>query len=58
MFVYWDTVLQKAKKDGKAWASIEEYRRLPLACLGVPAWVISLFWLVSLTILTASVAIY
>ena len=45
IFVYYDTVLQRAKKVDARWASIEEYRRLPLACLGGPLYVISLFWL-------------
>ena len=45
IFVYYDGVLQRAKKANKHWSSIEEYRRLPLACLGGPLYVISLFWL-------------
>lgn len=45
IFLYYDSVLQRAKKANKHWASIEEYRRLPLACLGGPLYVISLFWL-------------
>ena len=45
IFLYYDSVLQKARKANKPWASIEEYRRLPLACLGGPLYVISLFWL-------------
>lgn len=45
IFVYYDHVLQRAKKANKHWASIEEYRRLPLACLGGPLFVVSLFWL-------------
>ena len=45
IFIYYDGVLQRAKKANKHWASIEEYRRLPLACLGGPLYVISLFWL-------------
>ncbi|MDI1487744.1 MAG: hypothetical protein OHK93_007016 [Ramalina farinacea] len=45
IFLYYDCVLQKARKANKPWASIEEYRRLPLACLGGPLYVISLFWL-------------
>lgn len=38
-------ILQRAKKNNAPWASIEEYRRLPLACLAGPLLVISLFWL-------------
>jgi len=45
IFVYYDGVLQRAKKANKPWSSIEEYRRLPLACIGGPLYVISLFWL-------------
>ncbi|KAL8827280.1 MAG: hypothetical protein Q9191_003281 [Dirinaria sp. TL-2023a] len=35
----------RAKKKGAHWTSVEEYRRLPLACLGGPLYIISLFWL-------------
>lgn len=45
MFLYYDSVLQRAKKGNARWSSVEEYRRLPLACIGGPLYVISLFWL-------------
>jgi len=45
IFLYYDGILQRAKKEHKPWADIEEYRRLPLACIGGPLYVISLFWL-------------
>lgn len=45
IFFYYDSALQRAKKDNKPWANVEEYRRLPLACFGGPLYVISLFWL-------------
>ncbi|KAL8730219.1 MAG: hypothetical protein Q9166_004196 [cf. Caloplaca sp. 2 TL-2023] len=45
IFVYWDSALVRAKKTHARWAQIEEYRRLPLACVGGPLYVISLFWL-------------
>ncbi|KAI4129251.1 MAG: hypothetical protein LQ347_003860 [Umbilicaria vellea] len=45
IFLYWDMILQRAKKNNAPWSSIEEYRRLPLACLAGPLFVISLFWL-------------
>ena len=45
IFLYYDGTLHRAKRDHKPWADIEEYRRLPLALLGGPAYVISLFWL-------------
>ncbi|KAF4253642.1 hypothetical protein KXV70_007454 [Aspergillus fumigatus] len=35
----------KALAAGQTWATVEEFRRLPLACLGGPAMVVSLFWL-------------
>jgi hypothetical protein len=35
----------KALKAGLSWAKSEEYRRLPLACIGAPAIPIALFWL-------------
>ncbi|KAL8653914.1 MAG: hypothetical protein Q9210_001829 [Variospora velana] len=45
IFMYWDSVLVRAKKTDAPWTLIEEYRRLPLACLGGPLYVISLLWL-------------
>ncbi|KAL8676798.1 MAG: hypothetical protein Q9224_007250, partial [Gallowayella concinna] len=45
IFLYWDSVLARAKKANAPWTQIEEYRRLPLACIGGPLYVISLFWL-------------
>lgn len=45
IFLYYDRILQRAKQRGARWTYIEEYRRLPLACLGGPLYVISLFWL-------------
>ncbi|KAK8093694.1 Polyamine transporter 3 [Apiospora hydei] len=45
IFFAYDHVLQRAQKTGKAWARQEEYRRVPLACLGGPLFVISLLWL-------------
>ncbi|CAD6577884.1 MAG: hypothetical protein ASARMPRED_008439 [Alectoria sarmentosa] len=45
IFIWYDAILQRAKKANVDWAFIEEYRRLPLACLGGPLYVISLFWL-------------
>ncbi|KAL8841268.1 MAG: hypothetical protein Q9176_003361 [Flavoplaca citrina] len=45
IFIGWDSTLIRAKKTNALWAQIEEYRRLPLACIGGPLYVISLFWL-------------
>lgn len=45
IFISYDIILQRAKKANAHWSSVEEYRRLPLACIGGPLYVISLFWL-------------
>ncbi|KAI9873408.1 MAG: hypothetical protein M1830_000445 [Pleopsidium flavum] len=45
IFIYYDSILQRAKSRNAHWSTIEENRRLPLACLGGPLYVISLFWL-------------
>lgn len=45
LFWYWDDILAKARARGANWTKREESRRLPLACLGGPLFVISLFWL-------------
>lgn len=45
--VAWDRYLLRAKIRGDAWAFSEEYRRIPLACLGGPLCALALFWLVS-----------
>jgi len=45
IYLWWDHYLQKAKERGAPWSQKEEYRRLPLACLGGPLFVISLFWI-------------
>lgn len=45
IFMYWDSALGRAKKTNARWTLVEEYRRLPLACLGGPLYVISLLWL-------------
>ncbi|KAJ5539015.1 hypothetical protein N7513_007347 [Penicillium frequentans] len=44
VFLWYDGYLARAKARKAPWAEIEEYRRLPLACLGGPLYVISLFW--------------
>lgn len=41
----WDSRLQRSLKAGRTWAQKEEYRRLPLACLGGPLYAVALFWL-------------
>ncbi|RHZ45353.1 putative MFS drug transporter [Aspergillus thermomutatus] len=44
IFVY-SSHHSKAMKAGLAWAQLEEYRRLPLACIGAPGIPIAQFWL-------------
>jgi hypothetical protein len=45
IFIAYDDILQRAKAQGKPWTHREEYRRLPLACIGGPLYVVSVFWL-------------
>lgn len=45
IFLGWDAYLRRAQEESRPWTKKEEYRRLPLACLGGPLFVISLFWL-------------
>ncbi|KAL2220918.1 major facilitator superfamily domain-containing protein [Thermoascus aurantiacus ATCC 26904] len=45
IFLWYDSFLAKAKARGAKWSEIEEYRRLPLACVGGPLYVVSLFWI-------------
>lgn len=45
IFWTWDSILAKAHAKKAPWVQREEYRRLPLACLGGPMFVIALFWL-------------
>ena len=44
IFLWYDRFLANAQLRGEAWPTIEEYRRLPLACVGGVLWAISLFW--------------
>lgn len=45
LFWAYDGVLLRAQARNEPWTRIEEYRRLPIACIGGPLFVISLFWL-------------
>jgi MFS family permease len=45
IFLYYDAYLHKAQALHKPWTRKEESRRLPLACLGGPLYVVALFWL-------------
>ncbi|OBS22816.1 hypothetical protein FPOA_09142 [Fusarium poae] len=44
IFIIWDGYYTRCKKEGRAWAQKTEFSRLPLACIGGPLLVISLFW--------------
>lgn len=45
IFVAWDKYHKRAVEQKRPWALQEEYRRLPLACLGGPLFALSEFWL-------------
>ncbi|KAF2797573.1 putative MFS transporter [Melanomma pulvis-pyrius CBS 109.77] len=45
IFVAWDRYHKRAVEQRRPWALQEEYRRLPLACLGGPLFALSEFWL-------------
>lgn len=45
VFMWWDRYLGRKQAEGKKWAKQEEYRRLPLACLGGPLFAAAIFWL-------------
>jgi|TARA_R110002003_G_scaffold130_8_gene12215 ABC-type Co2+ transport system permease subunit len=45
MYLSWDSILARAQRLQRPWAANEEYRRLPLACVAGPFFVISSFWL-------------
>ena len=47
VFLAYDRQLRRGKEQGATWAMDEEYRRLPLACIGGPMNVAALIWLVS-----------
>lgn len=43
--LWWERHLERAKARRAPWALNEEYRRMPLACIGGPLCALSLFWL-------------
>jgi hypothetical protein len=43
--LYYDTIYEKAKKQGKSWTCSPELHRLPVSCIAGPCLTISLFWL-------------
>lgn len=45
IFMAYDNFLERARARDAPWSRREEARRLPLACIGGPCYVISLFWL-------------
>ncbi|OGM46690.1 MFS multidrug transporter [Aspergillus bombycis] len=45
IFFWYDNFLARAKARNAKWAHIEEYRRLPLACLGGPLYVVAIFFM-------------
>ena len=45
IFWLWETILERATAAKKSWTRREESRRLPLAVIGGPSFVVSLFWL-------------
>jgi len=44
IYLCWDSTLRRAQARNTPWARSEEMRRLPLACLAGPLFVLSLFW--------------
>jgi hypothetical protein len=45
IFLLYDSYLARAQARKASWSQVEEYRRLPLACIGGPLYVVSLFWI-------------
>ncbi|KAL5446869.1 hypothetical protein PMIN05_002332 [Paraphaeosphaeria minitans] len=45
LYLTWDLILRRAQKANEPWSRNEEMRRLPLACIAGPFFVISSFWL-------------
>ena len=46
LVMWWERYLERAKARNAPWTLNEEYRRMPLACIGGPLCALSLFWLV------------
>jgi len=44
VYLLWDNILRRARAQNKPWVRREEMRRLPLACIAGPFFVISCFW--------------
>ena len=43
IYLYWDKILMNARSRNAPWCRKEEMRRLPLACIGGPILVVSMF---------------
>jgi MFS family permease len=43
-YLGWDAVTRRARAQNKPWVAKEEMRRLPLACLAGPFFIMSCFW--------------
>ncbi|KAJ5301432.1 hypothetical protein N7508_006295 [Penicillium antarcticum] len=43
--LYYDTIYEKAKKQGKEWTTSPELHRLPMSFIAGPCIVVSMFWL-------------
>lgn len=41
----WDAYFRRARNHHRPFASIKEYERIPLACVGAICYVVSIFWL-------------
>ncbi|OCL12877.1 MFS general substrate transporter [Glonium stellatum] len=44
IYLCWDSILRRAQARDTPWSRSEEMRRLPLACIAGPFFVLSLFW--------------
>ncbi|KAF2466389.1 MFS general substrate transporter [Lindgomyces ingoldianus] len=44
LYLLWDKILFRAQTLSRPWSQSEEMRRLPLACIAGPFFVLSLFW--------------
>jgi hypothetical protein len=44
IYLGWDVITRRARAQNKAWVQKEEMRRLPLACLAGPFFILSCFW--------------
>ncbi|KAI1449015.1 major facilitator superfamily protein [Annulohypoxylon stygium] len=45
VYLIYDHIYQRAQEQDKHWVKVEEYRRLPLACIGGPLYSGAIFWL-------------